>query len=221
MFSKKEEFTNNIQYSVGQRIEDLTSKSYSTLNELADLFIQENKNSKWKSLNFLHSYYAIKEIAEKMSGKAVNADTDLNDLFDIKQKKEFVEALKAINISPIAFSRPPVLNKIVYLYPVVSILGTMLFSTYLIVGKDMTGWVYLSGLFGLISSWALFKVTAPTTWHFRPATLLEYAKSTYVVRYQSLSQKEFTKSQLTDFLIDGAKKVYQTTFETEQVIPEN
>lgn len=221
MFSKKEEFTNSIQFKIGERIEDLKPSDYGTIEELGDLFQQKNDEFNWKTLHFLSLYYPIKEKIEAITTKEIHSETDLNSLLNGKEKEELIEFLKSQKIDPIEMSRPKIVNQIVFLFPVLGILGSMLISTYLITAKDYSGWIYLSGLIGIILSLGLFKITEKLKVQFKPNTLLGYVKSTYVVRYKTISRKPHTRQQLIQFLLDELEMIYDKRFDATETIPEN
>ena len=84
-----------------------------------------------------------------MIGQKINSENDLNKLLNTKQQKEI---LKDHGVQPIESSRPKFINQIVFLFPALALLGSFLFSTYLITTKDYSDWVYLSGLMGIILS---------------------------------------------------------------------
>lgn len=220
MFSKKEDFTNIIQFKIGERIDDLQSKDYDCIDDLANLFQKKNDEFNWKPLHFLNTYYFIKAQVEKLTSKSISSETDLNDILDGKQKKELLVILKNNNILPIEMARPKFINQIVFLFPVAAIMGSMLISTYLITAKDYSGWVYLSGLIGILLSIGLFKITSKAKKQFKPSSLLEYVKSTYVIRHKTLSKASNTKEQLIMFLLDELELVYKKKFSSTESIPE-
>ena len=220
MFSKKEEFTNIIQYKIGERIDDLKSTDYDSIDDLANLFERKNDAFNWKTLHFLNIYYVLKENIETLTSQSINSETDLNALLNKKQKKEVIELLKRKDIKPIELSRPSLINKVVFLFPIISILGAMLMSTYLITAKDYSGWIYLSGLLGIVLSLGLFKITSNLKTQFSPNTLLDFAKSTYVIRYKKLSQTPNTKEQLLNFLLEELELVYHKKYSSTESIPE-
>lgn len=221
MFSKKEDFTNTIQYKIGIRFDDLNAGSYKSVNDLAQLFINKDKSVKWKSLNYLDLYYKAKDFLEKTTHKKINSETNLNDLLDKTSKQQFVEFLKSNQIKPIEFFRPNTLNNILTWFPIVGILGPMLIATYLVTKHELTGWWYLKGLAGLIIWLLLIFVTKSTRTRFNPATFLDYIKSTYVIRYKTLSNVPLNEGLVKQFIKDELYKTYQKDFNDEEEIPEN
>jgi hypothetical protein len=221
MFSKKEDFTNTIQYKIGIRFDDLHENSYNTVDELAQLFINKDKSAKWKSLNFLNLYYQAKHFIEDKTNKTINTNTNLNDVLDRTTKQQFIDFLIENNIKPIEFFRPNGINNILAWFPVFGILGPMLISTYLVTKLDMSGWWYLSGLVG-IGIWLFLIVsTRGTRKKFNPNSLLDYIKSTYVIRYKTLSQVDLNKDLVRQFIKDELKTIYKIDFSDNQKIPLN
>jgi len=221
MFSKKEDFTNNIQYKIGLRIDDLKPSDFKSIDDLSKMFQAKNNESTWKPLHFLNVYYFFKTIIENITKQNIYSNTNLNDCLNKSQQKEFIDLLEKNNIKPIEFSRPQTINKIVFLFPIITIMGSLLLSTYLITAKDFSGWIYLSGLIGLILSAVLFKITAHLKTKFNPETLLNYAKSTYVVRHKSLVKNKYTSQQLSDFMLNELCLEYKKEFSSSDSIPEN
>ena len=221
MFSKKEDFTNSIQSKIGLRIEDLSSKDYNSIQDLAQLFEAKNKDSNWKPLHFLNTLSLMKKSLESITEQSIDSQTNLNTTLNKSQKQEFLNALQSNNIKPIELSRPKTIHQFVFIFPALSIMGSMLLSTYLITAKDYSGWVYLSGLVSIILSLGLFKLTAGLKVYFKPDTLFEYAKSTYVVRHKQLIKNEITTSLITDFLLEELQHFYKKDFSKTDSIPEN
>jgi hypothetical protein len=221
MFSKKEDFTNTIQYKIGIRFDDLYENSYNTVNELAQLFINKDKSAKWKSLNYLNLYYKAKHFIEENTNKTINTDTNLNNVLNKKTKKLFIDFLYENKIKPIELFRPNGINNILAWFPVFGILGPMLISTYLVTKLDMTGWWYLSGLVGVGIWLFLIVLTKSTRNKFNPDTLLDYIKSTYVIRYKTLSKVDLNEDLVRQFIKDELKTIYQANFSDVQKIPLN
>ena len=221
MFSKKEDFTNTIQYKIGIRFDDLHADSYKNVNELAQLFINKDKSAKWKSLNFLTLYYKAKVFLEDITNKKINSETNLNEILDKTSKHQFIDFLIDNKTKPIELFRPQGLNNGLAWFPLFGILGPMLVSTYLVTKLDMTGWWYLSGLVGL-GIWILLIVsTKGSRTKFNPDTFLDYIKSTYVIRYKILSSNDFNEDLVKQFIKDELKAVYQVDFTDNQDIPLN
>lgn len=221
MFSKKEDFTNTIQFEIGIRFDDLNAFSYKTINDLAELFINKDKKAKWKSLNFLNLYYQAKQFLEEKTNKTINSDTNLNDVLNKTSKQEFISLLNENQIKPIEFFRPNGLDNILGWFPLFGILGPMLISTYLVTKLDMTGWWYLSGLVG-VGIWLLLIVlTKGLKKRFNPSTFLDYIKSTYVIRYKTLSKVKLNEDLVKQFIKDELYKTYHINFSDEQEIPLN
>jgi len=221
MFSKKENFTNNIQYKIGLRIDDLKPSDFNSVDDLCDMFQAKNNESIWKPLHFLNVFYLFINTIENITNQTIQANTNLNACLNKSQQKEFINALKKNDIKPIEFSRPKTIKQIVFLFPSIAIIGSLLISTYLITAKDYSGWVYLSGLIGLILSAVLFKITAHLKTKFSPETVLEYAKSTYVIRHKTLVKNEHTPKQLKDFVLSELCLTYKKEFSSSDSIPEN
>jgi len=219
MFSKKEDFTNTIQYKLGIRFDDLTSKSYQNINELADFFIEKNKTSKWKTLNFLQTYYHHKSFLEEETNQTLNSNTNLNQILNKHQKTNYFEFLKQHKISPIELSRPNYINTLIIWFPIIGVLGVMLISTYLITKKDWSGWTYLSGLVGIIIWLLIIHLSKPLKTKFNPELFLDYIKSTYVIRYKELSKKELSPQLVKQFIQDELLQLYNKTFSFEENIP--
>ncbi|MGV6862154.1 MAG: hypothetical protein ACWA41_10300 [Putridiphycobacter sp.] len=221
MFSKKEEFTNSIQFRIGIRHDDLTTNSYTTINDLCDFFIQKNNESNWKTLPFLNLFFETEQYLKEELNQDVNFDFNLNDKLDGNQKKAFLDFIESKNIKPIEQSRTNGLNNIIAWFPVFGILGPMLISTYLVTAKDITGWIYLSGLAGLMIWLALIKTTQLSRKRFNPEHLLDYIKSTYTIRYKTLSQNEVNPELVKQFISKELSAIYGKTFDYSEEIPTN
>ena len=221
MFSKKIDFTDDIQYKLGERIEDLKPEDYRTANNLVEFFEIINQKSKWKYLHFLNTYYLIKQKIEDITKHKVNSNSNLNNILNHTQKDELETLLLQNNIKPIERKRPDSIHNLIFLLLPVLVLAPMLISTYLITAKGYTGWIYLSGLVGLIISVIFIKLTKGLKKQMSPKSLLEYAKSTYVVRHKTLINKAHTKAQLTQFICDELEVVFNTKFEGDTIIPDN
>ncbi len=219
MFSKKEDFTNTIQYKIGLRFDDLHAESYNSINDLADIFINKDAKAKWKSLNFLNLYYQAKAFLEKETNQTINSNTNLNDLLSKNQKQAFISFLNQNQIKPIEFLRPDGMNNLLAWFPVFGILAPMLVSTYLVTKLDITGWVYLSGLVGVGIWLILINLTKPLKTKFNPPTFLDYIKSTYVIRYKTLSQTDINPELVKQFINDELQLVYNKSFLFEENIP--
>ena len=221
MDSKKEEFTNTIQFLIGQRIENLEAKSYNTVKELATLLQTENDKKNWKPLHFLSIFYKIKEKIEQLTSNKVKSTTNINQLLNKTQKEELSKYLIESNIKTTELMRPSTLNTIVFLFPVPAIMGTMLICTYFITKHDYSGWIYLSGLVGIALSLTLFLVTAPLRTHFKEDYLVDYAKLTYTIKQKDYCKIPNTTVQLIQFITDELEVVFGQRFSETESIPEN
>jgi len=221
MFSKKEDFTNSIQYKIGIRFDDLHAESYKSVDDLAELFINKDKSAKWKSLKFLNFYYQSNDFLEKLTHKKITSDSNLNDVLDKNSKLKFIDFIKQNNIQPIEFSRPNGLNNIIGWFPIFGILGPMLVSTYLVTKLDMSGWWYLSGLVGVLIWLFIIQITKNLKNKFAPENFLDYIKSTYVIRYKTLSKTAVNNDFVKQFIKDELKSFFQTDFDDNQEIPLN
>lgn len=222
MYSKKEEFTNTIQFLIGERIEDLESSSYTTIEELSELFQAKSNKTSWKSLHFLVIFYKLKsKIEELTSTKSILSSTDLNLVLNKAQKDELVDFMKVNQIRPPEFERPPMIERIVFLFPVPAILGTMLICTYYITKYDYSGWLYLLGLVGVVLSALLIILTAPFRNKFKSSTLVDYAKLTYTIGHKKHVETSNSKAQLLQFLTDELENEFGKRLTPTETIPEN
>jgi hypothetical protein len=221
MFSKKDDFTNDIQYKLGERIDGLDSTSYSTINDLCEIFEQQNNTQPWNGLSFLNYYFQLKKIVETKLSESVDSTFDLNSKLTKQQKEELLIELNKLEIKPIELSRSPKINLFISLFTLASILGTMLISTLLITVKGYSGWTYLSGLIGLVLSVLLFKLTAKSKHNFLSGNILQYAKSTYVIRHKTLSKTTHQREDLIAFINEELNIVFGKTFKVDELIPEN
>jgi VIT1/CCC1 family predicted Fe2+/Mn2+ transporter len=222
MYSKKEDFTNTIQFLIGERIESLEANSYSTIEELAKLFQDRNDKLQWKALSFLNIFYIIKSKVESLtSAKDLKSTANINKLLSKTQKTELIAYLKENEIKPPEFERAAPFETLVYLFPVPAILGTMLVCTYYITKHDYSGWIYLFGLVGLALSILLLIGTAPLKTKFKEDNLVDYAKLTYTVKHKVYCQNPNTKEQLIQFLTDELEVAYGKRFMPTEMIPEN
>jgi len=221
MFSKKIDFTDSIQYKLGERFDDLKESDYKTANDLVKLFDAKNKESKWKNLHFLNLYYFMKDGLESITGSKLHSYSNLNDILNADQKIEFEILIKSKGIEPISKSRPSGIRSILFLLPAILILAPLLLSTYFITAKDFSGWLYLSALFGAIITFGFIFITKGLKKQFSPNTLLDYAKSTFVVRYKTLSQHKHSTQQLENFILDELNIEFDKSFEINSIIPDN
>ncbi len=219
MFSKKEDFTNTIQYKIGLRFDDLHAESYQSINDLADIFINKDTKAKWKSLNFLNLYYQAKEFLEKETNQTINSTTNLNELLNKEQKQAFISFLNHNQIKPIEFLRPDGINNMIAWFTIFGILVPMLLSTYLVTKLDITGWVYLSGLVGIVIWLIIINLTKPLKTKFNPPTFLDYIKSTYVIRYKTLNQNSLNPQLVKQFINNELQLIYNKSFNFEEKIP--
>jgi hypothetical protein len=222
MYSKKEDFTNTIQFLIGERIESLEANSYSTIEELAKLFQDRNDKLKWKALSFLNIFYLIKSKVERLtSTENLKSSANINKLLSKSQKMELMAYLKENKIKPPELERPAPFENLIYLFPIPSILGTMLVCTYYITKHDYSGWIYLLGLIGLALSMLLLIGTAPLKNRFKEDNLVDYAKLTYTIKHKVYCQNPNTKEQLIQFLTDELEVAYGKRFLPTEMIPEN
>jgi len=222
MYSKKEEFTNTIQFLIGERIEDLEASSYSNIEELALLFQTKNDKLSWNSLHFLNIYYTLKsKIEELISEKNIKSTTNINKILSKTQKHELVDYLNTQHIKTPEFERPSPLKNLVYIFPVPAILGTMLICTYYITKYDYSGWVYLFGLVGVVMSILLFVLTIPLRNTFKEDRLVEYAKLIYTIKHKVHVKTPNTHSQLVLFLTNELEVEFGKRFSPTETIPEN
>lgn len=222
MYSKKEDFTNTIQFLIGERIENLEASSYSTVEELAEQFQVRNDKLQWKALHFLNIYYVLKEKVESLTSvKKVQSTVNINKVLNKSQKAELMSYLKENDIKPPELERPSPFESLVYLFPVPAILGTMLVCTYYITKHDYSGWIYLLGLVGLVLSVLLVVGTAPLKNRFKENSLVDYAKLTYTIKHKAYCDKPNTKAQLIEFLTDELEVTYGKRFSPTEIIPEN
>jgi len=222
MYSKKEEFTNTIQFLIGERIEDLEASSYSNIEELTQLFQIKNDKLSWKSLHFLNIYYLLKsKIEELISEKNIKSTTNINKVLGKTQKIELVDYLNTKHIKPPEFERLSPLDNLVYIFPLPAILGTMLICTYYITKYDYSGWIYLFGLVGLGMSMLLLVLTVPFKNRFKEDSLVEYAKLTYTIKHKKYVNTPNTHAQLVLFLTDELEVQFGKRFSPTETIPEN
>jgi len=222
MYSKKEEFTDTIQFLIGERIESLEASSYDTIDELAHIFQTKNDKLKWKSLPFLNIYYTLKtKIEELTSKKNISPTTNINKALTKAQKNELMIFLKENQIKLPEFERTSPFENLVYLFPIPAIIGTMLVCTYYITKHDYSGWIYLFGIVGMSLSLLLVLATIPLRNRFKEDSLVDYAKMVYTLKYKSYVKTPNTKTQLIQFLTDVAELEFGKRFTTTETIPEN
>lgn len=222
MYSKKEDFTNTIQFLIGERIEDLEASSYVNVEELATLFQERSDKLAWKSLHFLPIYNLLKSKVESLTGQTeIKSTLDLNKALNKSQTTELVAYLNENSIKVPEFERPSPLESVVYIFPVPAILGTMLVCTYYITKHDYSGWIYLSGIVGVVLSVLFIKLTAPFKTNFKEDSLVEYAKLIYTLKHKDYVGSPNTRGQLIDFLTNELEVAYGKRFSPTEVIPEN
>ena len=222
MYSKKEEFTNTIQFLIGVRIENLEASSYKTIEDLAKLFQAKNDKVGWKALPFLNIYYTLKsKIEDLTSTENIRSTVDVNKLLSKTQKLELIAYLTKNEIKVPEFERPSKLETLVYLFPVPAILGTLLVCTFFITKHGYSGWIYLFGLIGLVVSILLLVATAPLRTKFKEDTLVEFAKLTYTIKYKTYVDTPHNSEQLIRFLTDEFEVEYGKRFLLNEIIPEN
>lgn len=217
MQSQKEDFLNQLQFEIGHRWPNLDIDSISTISDLVNYISERHQHSKWPFLRFIPIYSAIKQFISNHTNSPVSADFDLNSL-DKEGKRELNKMLENNHGTPLTFRRPSVIQNIVFLLPILLILLPLLISTYLITARDMTGWLYLSGLIGLLVTIGAFKITKPLKNQFSPKTVLEYSKAFYVVNNQLISENP-SEEAITEFLCDAAERFYKMPFKLSSEIP--
>jgi hypothetical protein len=218
MFTKKEEFTNTIQFKVGLRFDDLSAASYQNINELTEIFMKKDLLNKWKTLPFFNFYYDAKQYLENLLNTPIDSEFNIEKRLNSEQKQNFITYITNKNIKPIVFFRPQGLVKLITFFPVIGILVPMLISTYLITAKDFSGWTYLSGLFGLIIWLLLISLTKGLKTHIYPEHFLDYLKSTYVIRYRTLSQEITDVEMVKKFIQEELAKIYGKEFGYDELI---
>ena len=218
MNSKKEDFLNQLEFELGHRWSDSDMQSLTTLAELEKCIFKKSDKSKWHFLRFLPIYSQSKKWIEKQIGESVSTQFDLNTL-KTSQKAELIRFLTEKFGKPLAMRRPVFIQKVIYTLPILLIIVPLLISTYLITAKDVTGWIYMSGIIGLLLTIGAFKITESTKKQFSPNTLLEYSKAFYVVNNQSIS-KNASREDLLDFLCAAAERFYKQPFTSSSEIPD-
>lgn len=218
MVSSKEDFLDQLQFKIGHRWPELNPHAITTITDLTAFIEEKNKLSAWKFLRFLPVYEGLKSFLKADCGVDATINYNLNNL-PKADKKKFVQFLEENFGKPLVFKRPEIIQNVVFLLPIALILFPLLISTYLVAGKDVSGWVYLSGLFGLGLTFAAFQLTAPLKSIFSPAELLSYSKSFYVVNNQNLTSNP-SSEMLTSFLCEAASHHFKQDFSAESRIPE-
>ena len=222
MYSKKEEFTNTIQFIIGERIENLEASSYNNIEDLAALFQAKSDKTHWKSMHYFPIYYILKTKVQELLGKEnVLASINLNAELNQSQKIELMNHLKDNKIKVPELTRPALLEKLIYLFPLAAVMGTLLICTYYITKYDITGWIYLFGLLGLILSVLLIVLTKPLRNQLKENSLIEFAKLTYAIKHKDHVKNANTKKQLIDFLTNEVEVAFGKRFTPTETIPEN
>jgi len=213
---RKEDFLNQLQYKIGDRWEDMKSESIQNVNDLKTYILNRNAHSPWAFLDFLPFYFDLKDQVSTMVGSPVNGDFDLNQL-NMSQRKKLEEFISKRYATPLTLSRPKMLHQFVYLFPLVTVLGSLLLATYLITALDYSGLWYLTAALGLILSIALFEGTKKFKQNFKPATILEYAKAFLVVNHQQYTS-HFEEIQLENFITEELSSYYNKPFTSSMTI---
>ncbi|MFK8046123.1 MAG: hypothetical protein AB8B72_11555 [Crocinitomicaceae bacterium] len=217
MYSKKEDFLNQLQFELGHRWPELEVNSVETIEDIAGFVLKKNKSSNWPFLRFLPFYFSLKNWLALKTGKNISSEFDLNSLSK-PDKIKLAEYTENKFGKPIEFRRPSTLKKIIFLVPLILVFVPLLVSTYLITSKDYSGWLYISALAGLLLTLALFKVTEGLKNNFDPSSLLDYAKSFYVIHNQKMTE-EATKTEVINYLCASAEQFYKQPFEPNSQIP--
>ncbi len=219
MSTKKEDFFSKLQFDLGDRWPELDPNDISTIDQLADFIIKRSKINPWPFLRFLTYFNACQTFLSGLLKQAVSPYFNLNEL-SVKEKNAFISFTKAEFGEPLAFRRPKTMRTVVFVFPILAILLPMIVSTYLITAKSYSGWLYLSGLIGLIISIGAFELTKRFKKRIEPDALLEYSKSFYVIHNQKLTE-EPSRDQLLDLICQIAKSYYKIDFSADSTIPES
>lgn len=218
MFSKKEDFINEIQFKIGDRFYDTESVDLNSPADFIDLFKKRNDKNTWKGLNFLPIYYSLKSRLNTLGFKDTTSNFDLNSL-NKSQKTDLLDFIKKEIGQPLLLKRPSIINLFVYLFPLFGILGSMLISTYLITVKDYSGWIYVSGLIGFGLSYFFFESTKTLRTVFSPSTILDYSKSFYVVNHKQL-KNDYELKMLESFILEELELLYGKSFQLNDKLPD-
>ncbi len=216
MYSKKEDFLNQLQFELGHRWPNLDLNSVDTIDSIADLITKKHNSSKWPFLRFLPFYFGLKSWIENKTGNKVRSNFDLNNLSK-SDKVEITSFIESNFEKPITFRRPNIIKTIVFLAPLLLVFAPLLISTYLVTAKDFSGWLYISALIGLLLSLALFKITAGIKNSFSPPTLLDYSKAFFVVNNQRIIE-DATREDLVNYLCASAEDFYKEPFTSNSQI---
>jgi len=217
MYSKKEDFLNQLQFELGHRWPELEIESVDTIQDILAFILMKAQGSKWPFLRFLPFYFSLKKWLESKTGQNITSQFDLNSL-NKTDKAELTQYITAEYVAPIEFRRPSTLKKVIFLTPLVLVLVPLLLTTYLVTAQNYSGWLYTSALAGLILTFGLFKATNGMKRKFDPPTLLEYSKSFYVIHNQKMTT-EASNTEVVDYLCASAQEFYKQPFEPNTQIP--
>ena len=218
MNTKKEIFLNQLQFELGDRWPELNSDDLKTIKQLSDFIRERAKINPWHFLRFIPYFLKAQDRLSGLRGESVNLHFDLNTLSK-NDKSTFLSFTNDEFGAPLTLRRTKPLKTAVFIFPLVIVLLPMLISTYLITVKSFSGWFYLSGLVGLVLSIGLFSITNRLKNRFEPHSLLEYAKSFYVIHNQTLLEDP-SEDQLINFICQAAKNYFGTDFTADSVIPD-
>ncbi|MFD1552743.1 hypothetical protein DNU06_08745 [Putridiphycobacter roseus] len=207
---QKEDFLNQLQFKIGDRWENLKPETINNVQDLKTYIIDRNARASWPFLHFLPFYFALRKQVSKMINQPVSGNYNLNQLSK-SQRQALNNFISEEYAKPLTMSRPKTLHQIVFLFPLVTVLGSLLISTYLITGLDYSGLWYFSALIGLILSLLLFEKSKKFKNQFKPARILDYAKSFLVVNHQQYPTG-YEESQLETFLLEELTEFYQKEF---------
>ncbi len=208
--NQKDYFLNQLQFKIGDRWDDLNPDTIKNVNDLKVFIKNRNSHSAWPFLHFLPFYFDLKEQVSKLVNQEVSGNFNLNKLNNT-QKKELSNFIAKNYAPPLTMSRPALLQKIVFIFPALAVLGSLLISTYLITALDYSGLWYITALVGLVLSYLLFESTKGLKNHFKPASILDYSKAFLVVNHLHFSN-EFNEKQLESFILEELALFYKKDF---------
>lgn len=206
MVSKKENFIDELQIKIGNQFYRENENHLNTGHDLVEFFLERHQKSNWKFLNFLPFYFETKQEVEAIFKHELDGEFDLNELSksDKASLDKHFDAKYSLNL---VLKRPQLLHQFIFIFPLITVLGCLLISTYLITVKDYSGWIYLSALSALLISLALILFTQKMRTKFHPKTILEYCKFFYVIHHQNI-KKEFKRNQLETFILNELTSSY-------------
>ncbi len=217
MFSKKEDFLNNLQYEIGDRFNDIENTELNTANDIVSILTQRNEKAPWKFLHFLPVYFFLKSKVEVLTDQNISTDFNLNTL-STEHKRELRIAVEKEYGQSFEFRRPKLLRNFVFLFPVFGVLGALIVSTYMVTLKDASGWVFLSGLAGIILSLLFFTGTKNFKTKFYPDRLLDFSKSFYVINH-AFTPRQNSKQELENFILEALRERFDDSIGLSDSIP--